>query len=277
MPQPLSKVRSNANVSLHLEHSTNNAELAVLVTGIFARWAWIEHQLSILLLHILDAEAKPALAMLSELKTQKLQMSAMRAAAKAVLSPELFETFAAVMFAVDCVQNDRNRLAHWVWGTSPELPDRLLLVNPESLKATEVRFQERHWKMRAQVETLEKRTRRIGKDASTSEFAEVLLELGRGLALVGGNEDFDELSKLDPSQIFVYSRLDLERTQRDLGQVVGMLVMLRTYLKPLFPDDAAPKNLRLVTRKQALEYISRQRLFQEALARARKEGGGHKA
>jgi hypothetical protein len=136
MPQPLSKVRSNANVSLHLEHSTNNAELAVLVTGIFARWAWIEHQLSILLLHILDAEAKPALAMLSELKTQKLQMSAMRAAAKAVLSPELFETFAAVMFAVDCVQNDRNRLAHWVWGTSPELPDRLLLVNPESLKAT---------------------------------------------------------------------------------------------------------------------------------------------
>lgn len=124
---------------------------------------------------------------------------------------------------------------------------------------------------------MEKRTRRIGKDASTSEFAEVLLELGRGLALVGGNEDFDELSKLDPSQIFVYSRLDLERTQRDLGQVVGMLVMLRTYLKPLFPDDAAPKNLRLVTRKQALEYISRQRLFQEALARARKEGGGHKA
>lgn len=142
MPQPLSKVCSKAKVSLHLDHSTNKPELAVLVSGIFARWAWIEHSLSILLLHVLGAEAKPALAMFSVLNTQRLQLSAVGAAAQSVLSSEEFETFTAVMSAVGKVQTDRNRLAHWVWGTCPELPDCLLLVKPESLKAQETRFVE---------------------------------------------------------------------------------------------------------------------------------------
>jgi hypothetical protein len=142
MPQPLSKVRAKATVSLHFEHSANKPELTVLVAGIVARWAWIEHDLNILLLHILRAEAKPALAMFSILTNPRLQMNAVNAAAEAVLSYDQSEIFAAAMLAVDSVQLDRNRLAHWVWGTSPELPDCLLLVNPEVLKVQEIRMEE---------------------------------------------------------------------------------------------------------------------------------------
>jgi hypothetical protein len=67
----------------------------VLVNGIFARWAWIEYSLSVLLLNILGAEAKPALAMFSVLNGQRLQMSAVKAAAKAALPFDQFEIFAA--------------------------------------------------------------------------------------------------------------------------------------------------------------------------------------
>jgi hypothetical protein len=130
MPQPLSKVRAKATVSLHFEHSANKPELTVLVAGIVARWAWIEHDLNILLLHILRAEAKPALAMFSILTNPRLQM-------------------------------------------------------------------------------------------------------------------------------------------RDLGEVVGMLTMLRTYLNPYFPDDAAPQDMRWSTRKDALEWMSGLRPFQEALVRVK--------
>ena len=112
MPQPLSKVRPKATVSLHLDHSTNKPELAVLVAGIFARWAWIEHDLAILLLHFLRAEAKPA--MFAILNTQRLQMSAVNAAAQAVLSSDQSEIFAAVMSAVETVHLNRHRRAHWV-------------------------------------------------------------------------------------------------------------------------------------------------------------------
>ena len=92
MPQPLSKVCPNATVSLHLDHSTNKPELAILVTGIFARWAWIEQSISGLLLHILGAEAKPALAMFSVLNGQRLQMSAVKAAAEAALPSDQYRT-----------------------------------------------------------------------------------------------------------------------------------------------------------------------------------------
>jgi len=111
---------------------------------------------------------------------------------------------------------------------------------------------------------------RIGKTPELdTELADVLVKLGEGLALVANKDQLDERVRLDPSQIFVYSKLDLERAKRDLGEVVGMLTMLRTYLNPYFPDDAAPQDMRWSTRKDALEWMSGLRPFQEALVRVK--------
>ena len=82
-----------------------------------ARWAWIEYSLSVLLLKILGAEAKPALAMFSVLNGQRLQVSAVKAAARAAIPIDQFEIFATAISAIDSVKKDRDRLAHWIWGT----------------------------------------------------------------------------------------------------------------------------------------------------------------
>lgn len=243
MPQPLSKVRPDAKVSFHHKHSTNKPELAALVASIFARWAWIEHQLSILLLFVLGANAKPAFAMFSILNTQRLQERAIEAAAEAALPESQLEIFLAVMSVTDIVQKDRHRLAHWIWGTCPELPEHLLLANPDTFK--ELEFQRAH----------------------------VLAN-----PPPGGMDpaEFDKLFKIDPTQILVYSKADLERSERDLQETVGMLVLLRIYLNPPFTEEyaallrakGAPDPF-LETSAQALERLSKLRLFQDAMARAK--------
>lgn len=243
MPQPLSKVCPKAKVSLHHKHSTNKPELAVLVTSIFARWAWIEHQLSVILLFILGADAKPAFAMFDILNTQRLQMSATQAAAKAALPTDQFIVFTAAMLVAEKVQKDRNRLAHGIWGTCPELQDRLLIADPDHLKEREFH--------RAEV------------------LAKPPLE---GM----DRTEFDNLFRVDPAHVFVYSEADLKRIEMELQEAVGMLVLLRTYLKPPFTEGEAevlkakgvPPDF-AATRSQALEKLSELRLFREALARAK--------
>jgi hypothetical protein len=227
MPQPLSKVCPKATVSLHLEHSTNKPELAVLVSGVFARWAWIEHSISVLLLHILGAEAKPALAMFSVLNGQRLQMSAVRAAAKAALPPDQFEIFAAVMSVIECVQKDRNRLAHWIWGSCPELPDSLLLANPESLKTREIRMEEHTSRVKAHTSKIKEHAAKIKETFGVGqmrEFSKALFKAGDQMAWFGQRDNFEEIVTLDPSNIFVYSKQDLERSKRDLGETMGSTV-----------------------------------------------------
>ena len=278
MPQPLSKVCPKATVSLHFEHSTNNPDLAILVTGIFARWAWIEHSISSLLVHILGAEAKPALAMFSLLNGQRLQMSAVKTAAKAALPSDQFKILDAVVSAIECVQKDRNRLAHWIWGTCPELPGRLLLADPETLKAQDIRIAEHITKVKKSKSRLMEHAGEVEKnfaDSPARKMAKVLISMKEDLALdfaLMVEEETADIFRLDHSGILVYSKQDLERSKRDLGEMVGMLTMLRVYLEPPFPDGKAPEGVPFATRAQALGKLSKLRLFREAQDRAKGRG-----
>ena len=60
--------------------------MAVLVSKIFAQWAMVEFQLSLLLMRVLGADAAPALSMHEALTAQHLQVRALHAAAEAALA-----------------------------------------------------------------------------------------------------------------------------------------------------------------------------------------------
>jgi hypothetical protein len=238
MPQKLSNVCTEATVSFHFGHSTNKPELAELTAGIFARWAWIEHQLSLLLLFVLGAEAKPALAMFSVLTTQRLRGNATSAAAKAALPRKKFEIFRAVMGVIERVANDRHRLAHWLWATSPELPHALLLADPDHMKTKEMQRAEKRWSTKP--------------------------------------DDPTKLFLPDPSEILVYTKKDLERVKRDMGEASVALVWLRYFLSPLL-DFETGRKLRargekgpLGTSSEALDELMKLRLFREELDRLRR-------
>jgi hypothetical protein len=131
--QPLSKVRSNANLHVGAVTAQMKPQLAAYVAQAVAFSAEIDTQLGELLASILGASARPAAAMYVALTSSASQRAALRAAAEVALTGERLDVFDVVMRLSDVALKDRNVFAHWVWAYIDELPDALLFVEPEAL------------------------------------------------------------------------------------------------------------------------------------------------
>ena len=236
MPQPLSTFSKVHSITFDTNALNNRPKMAILVASIFAASASVDHELSLLLVRVLGAEAAPALAIFSVLESQNLQRKALAAAASAHFekSPSEFEIFSAVISAAECAQADRHRLAHGVWAKSEQLPDALLVVDPKALK-----------------------------DNTTA-----MKELRRGPGPKADNALKRVITLFD--DIFVYKIADLERARRDLKEAEGVMSQYNVYLDPPATEEHAAKyGLTVGTSAEALRLLSTLRLFREALDRVR--------
>jgi hypothetical protein len=68
------------------------------------------------------------------LGNQSAKTAAINAAVESVFQPESDEAnvFKAIMSIAKTNEKDRNKLAHWTWGDSPNLNDAVLLVDPRA-------------------------------------------------------------------------------------------------------------------------------------------------
>jgi hypothetical protein len=205
MPQPLSRVRPNASIRLAPDSLDGKPELATLIAYIFAQWATIEAEVGMLLVRILGAT---------------------------------FEVFEAVLSVLEAVQKPRNKLAHWIYGQCAELPNAMLLADPQSLK-------EMH---------------------TARTLIPALLASGK---LKRGESD--KAFGVDRESVFVYRKSDLERIKRDLADASAMLVHFRYYLNPIFTTEAEIERAGdgPGTVSGSLRQLSSLRLFREALDRLR--------
>jgi hypothetical protein len=229
--------------------------MATLVTEIFAIWARIEYQLSLLLVQVLGATEGPALAMHSVLTSQQLQVLALDAAARAALSLEDYQIFDAVMSITKGVQTPRNHLAHWVWGKCAQRPDLLALVDPRMYKESDVYFRRlaaKEYKVPADLAEAEARAAEARAQADREFF--------------------------DLDRVLAYSKSDLERAKRDLQETDTILFVFGVflnpqYLKTLLTNRITGKAMDKVSiadlRAQSLTKLNEFRLFQEAIARVR--------
>lgn len=130
--QPLNRHRPDASVTL-MQNDTmqSRPEIAVLIAECIAVWAEVEFNLGHTLALILGADWQTGLAMYFALTGSASQRAALDAAATVKMTPAEKEVFDAVMIVVTKAGRQRNRLVHWCWGTSPQLPADLLLVDPE--------------------------------------------------------------------------------------------------------------------------------------------------
>jgi L-alanine-DL-glutamate epimerase-like enolase superfamily enzyme len=133
-PQPLHSVRPKAKVTVDHVGITDRPELAQLLGTAIAIWAHVESSLAGLLAGILGGKpAETPIAMYSALTSTASQYAALRAAADTALhdsdSKKLFE---AIYHLVTRNSNARHKFAHWLWATSDELVDALLLVDPRA-------------------------------------------------------------------------------------------------------------------------------------------------
>jgi hypothetical protein len=141
-PQPLSRVRPKAIVAASPEAIAQRPRLAPFIAEIIARWADIEANVGTILSYILRAEAAPVTAMLHSIISSSAQMDMINAAGWAKLFDPELEIFEAVIKIARSAAKKRNAIGHHVWGYSIEMPDALLLIEPEAYTAMFVELQE---------------------------------------------------------------------------------------------------------------------------------------
>ncbi len=132
--QPISRVRPNTVMMSFGQDTTMGLrpKIAVLIAECIVKWANIETMLGILLTLLMETDAKATLAMYAALENRAAQLRMLEAAAKSKLSQDHFDVY-TVMFQqfVKPALRERDKLAHWCWGCSPEMPDALLLMEPD--------------------------------------------------------------------------------------------------------------------------------------------------
>jgi hypothetical protein len=111
--------------------------IAVKIAHCISRWAEIETYLGAFLAFILHADERAALAMYSSLENRKAQLRLISAAAEAMLEPTHSDIVSTLMTnIIRPVMKERDKLAHWTWGYSDDLPDALLLAPPKETLQT---------------------------------------------------------------------------------------------------------------------------------------------
>jgi hypothetical protein len=203
-----------------------------------------------MLVKVLGADAKPALAMYSVLHSPYVQGLALDAAARAALSPDDYDVFSAALAVTDSAQKERHKLAHWAWGNSPDLPDALLLANPARVKQRAI-----------DIHLL---------------FND--LKSGRQQETGAVERDADMFSMVEGT--FVYTKPDLQRIKAELAEAAAVVFHLEAYLSPMVDDDVATITgglSMLGTRAHALQQLSSRSRFAEALVHAKAKRNNRRA
>jgi hypothetical protein len=112
-------------------HMSEKPHLAAKVMECIAEWTEIETFLGQLLGLILHTSPKAALLMFSAVENRAAQLRIVSSAAESELDEDTNDLLAALMTVfIRPTMKTRDKLAHWCWGRSKDLPDALLLAEP---------------------------------------------------------------------------------------------------------------------------------------------------
>lgn len=233
MPQPLSRVRPGASVAASPEAIELRPTLSPFIAEIIARWAYIEANIGTILSYILRTEAAPVTAMLHAINSASAQIDMIRAAGSAKLYDPALEAFEAVMKIAGTAAKKRHPIAHHVWAYSVELPDALLLIEPEAYTDMFVQLQE----MRKQPRT-----------------GWIILEADKTRTMVYRENDFrqiiEEFKSVSKCTTFLINYLEPNHAARDQMYrwlcseplIDAALISLRTHRQPrLGPQPPNPQ------------------------------------
>jgi hypothetical protein len=236
-------------VSLWLSFDHERRATYVMAAAIIAVSARIDHELGLLLVQILGANARPALAMFDAIQSDRQQRRLLDAAAKAKFGAdtEQYRVFDAVVRLTAAAQSDRHKLAHWIWGYCPELPESLLLADPQALRSRDI-----------------ERERLLERRADTLGYILTVDDAER-------KQEDDAINKLyeaDPSAILVYGHADLQNALTNLFEAMNALAYYRYFVSPMKVNQLAaplkPELADLETSDGALRRLNSLRLFREA-------------
>jgi hypothetical protein len=137
MPQPLLRYRKNAPVILNnvgIYPLRHRPELARMAMEGIATFATVESWMLDLYLDLVGGNRSDAATLYLTLDSRSAKSAALEPFIKR-LSQENRELYRALMKLMRTRAEARDKLAHWVWGFSPPLPDVLLLADPRAMSA----------------------------------------------------------------------------------------------------------------------------------------------
>ena len=133
MPQRLSNVKPNAKGIMFDKLAgpgRNRPELAQLAAQVISEWSLLDTYFSGLFVAMLGANPRPGAAVYANFTATLTQAQAMRTVGKLTLDAVLYDMLDTLLTLYKSRGTERNRVGHWVWGYTPDLPDKALLVEP---------------------------------------------------------------------------------------------------------------------------------------------------
>lgn len=97
-----------------------------------AKWSVVDTHLGYLFISLLRSNEGLGAALYGDFESAKAKSNAIKALAVASLSADENDLISRLLKHVSSQQKTRDKLAHWLIGTSEDLPDSLILVNPKS-------------------------------------------------------------------------------------------------------------------------------------------------
>lgn len=131
MPQPLSKVSPKAGVAFGPRFMEKRPELAQIVAFSIAHFAYVELQFSFIYHLVVGTDAAVAFAMLKTSQARRQNVRNVKAAADHSLNTNERAFIEQVLSEFLAVAKARDAFAHNLWGVSDQLPDALLMIEPD--------------------------------------------------------------------------------------------------------------------------------------------------
>ena len=141
MPNPISRVYPNASIMLSNVGDyplSRHPNLAALAIEAISSWSNVESFMLHMFITMMGGPTDNAAAVYLALDSRSAKSAAINAIAEKTLSAENRRLLRAILRTIKSNGGARDKLAHWVWGDSPDIPDGLLLADPTKLARIEI-------------------------------------------------------------------------------------------------------------------------------------------
>ena len=129
MPNPITKVAPDANIGMWPGAAATHP-LGLRMLTVLAQWPYVESQVASTLIEITRGDAPEAIEALVKAPNSAKQRKILLDIAATHMDEERLLWLSAIIGMMEGDFKQRNRLAHWMCGVSPNVPNGLLLENP---------------------------------------------------------------------------------------------------------------------------------------------------
>lgn len=208
------KLYGNPGIAFCPELAITRPEVAAWIGQCITCWSWVETQMSRMFTLLLQVNIEAGIELYNGLGGAGLKNNGLKILARSRLEKSDYKLIDSLLTEVRSHQKTRDKIAHWYWGTSDQIDDGLVLIDPKDIFINEAKIADKN---------------------------------NNGVRL--SNDDF----KYQNSKIYVYRVKDLESDAKsfiDLAHLVnkchGLCVLKGQHLVQL--RDELSKDGRLVDR-----------------------------